>query len=264
MNWGENKLQAQKTPVVEESFHSLSLSIIIPAYNEEKRIGSTLRQIIDCLRVRNSSAEIIVVNDGSTDRTASLARTILTDWPWSKIISFEKNRGKGAAVKEGVLQANGELILVTDADLSTPIEELEKFWPLAAEHYDLIIGSRALPASDIKKRQSWLRETMGKFFNLLVRWLVLPDFKDTQCGFKLFRKEASREIFARIKTTGFAFDVEVLLLARQLGYKIAEVPVVWINSPDSRVRLLGSSVKMLFELLRIRFRRNRIENKLTG
>jgi len=192
-----------------------------------------------------------VVDDGSPDRTASLARSILADWPLSEVISFEKNRGKGAAVKTGVLQARGELILLTDADLSTPIEELEKFWPLAGD-YEVVIGSRALPASELRIRQSRLRETMGKFFNLLVRWLVLPDFKDTQCGFKLFKRQAAREIFSRLKRTGVAFAVEALLLARKLGYKIAEVPVVWANSADSRVKLISSSAKMLLELIKIR------------
>jgi dolichyl-phosphate beta-glucosyltransferase len=220
-----------------------------------------LQKIRDYARGQKWLTEIIVVDDGSQDGTADLARSQLADWPWSKVISLKKNQGKGAAVKEGVLAAQGELILVTDADLSTPIEELGKFYPLVAGHYDLIIGSRALPASDIRKRQSCLRETMGKSFNRLVRWLVLPDFKDTQCGFKLFKKEAAREIFIRIKTSGFAFDVEVLLLARQLGYKVAEVPVIWINSPDSRVKLFSSSVKMLFELFHLSLRK--IRKKLT-
>lgn len=252
------QLQARETQRTTNSFQAITLSIVIPAYNEEQRIGPALRQIIDYLKGRKSTAEIIVVDDGSTDRTASLARSILTDWPLSRVISFEKNQGKGAAVKIGVLQARGELILLTDADLSTPIEELEKFWPLAGD-YEVVIGSRALPASDLRIRQSRLRENMGKFFNLLVRWLVLPDFKDTQCGFKLFKRQAAREIFSRLKTTGFAFDVEALLLARKLGYKIAEIPVVWTNSADSRVKLISSSVKMLLELIRIR----KIRNKLT-
>jgi len=220
-----------------------------------------LQKIKDYARGQKWLTEIIVVDDGSQDRTADLARSQLADWPWSKVISLKKNQGKGAAVKEGVLAARGELILVTDADLSTPIEELGKFYPLVAGHYDLIIGSRALPASEIWQRQSRLRETMGKSFNRLVRWLVLPDFKDTQCGFKLFKKEAAREIFTRIKTSGFAFDVEVLLLARQLGYKVAEVPVIWVNSPDSRVKLFSSSVKMLFELFHLCLRKKR--KKLT-
>lgn len=261
MSGGEINLQAKTDQTPVKSQEVIFLSIVIPAYNEDRRIAPTLQKIMDYARGQKWLTELIVVDDGSQDGTADLARSQLAGWPWFKVISLKKNRGKGAAVKEGILEARGELILFTDADLSTPIEELEKFWPLAARQYDLIIGSRALPTSEIRKRQNFLRENMGKFFNRLVRWLILPDFKDTQCGFKLFKKEAAREIFDRIKTTGFAFDVELLLLARQLGYKVAEVPVIWINSPDSRVKLLSSSVKMLFELLHLSLRKNR--NKLT-
>ncbi|MGB9906711.1 MAG: dolichyl-phosphate beta-glucosyltransferase [Candidatus Saccharicenans sp.] len=232
--------------------NSIYLSVVVPAYNEEKRIGFSLFRIKDYLQSRNISAEVIVVDDGSTDRTAEEAGEIMADYPEFRVITLPVNRGKGAAVRSGVLQARGELVLFTDADLSTPIEELEKFLPLAREGCQVVIGSRALPESQIKERQGWLREHLGKFFNLLVRLLVLKGFKDTQCGFKLFRKEAAREIFLRLETEGFAFDVEVLLLARKLGYKICQVPVVWVNHPESRVRLVRGSLKMLGELLRIR------------
>lgn len=240
------------------------LSIIIPAYNEEKRLGLTLRKILDYLDTRQIQAEIIVVDDGSTDRTAELAGEILRDWPLYRIISLPENLGKGAAVKEGMLRASGDYILFSDADLSTPIEELEKMLPLAREGYELVIASRALPMSEIKKRQSWLRENMGKTFNFLVRLLLLKDIKDTQCGFKLFQKEAAEKIFSEMQCCGFAFDVEVLLLARQLGYKIAQVPVVWVNSPESRVGLISSSLKMFFELLKIRKRIKEKPKKNTG
>ncbi|MCR4396539.1 MAG: glycosyltransferase family 2 protein [Candidatus Saccharicenans sp.] len=232
--------------------NSLYLSVVVPAFNEEKRIGFSLFRIKDYLQSRNISAEVIVVDDGSTDRTAEEAGEIMADYPEFRVITLPVNRGKGAAVRSGVLQARGELVLFTDADLSTPIEELEKFLPLAREGCQVVIGSRALPESQIKERQGWLREHLGKFFNLLVRLLVLKGFKDTQCGFKLFRKEAAREIFLRLETEGFAFDVEVLLLAQKLGYKICQVPVVWVNHPESRVRLVRGSLEMLGELLRIR------------
>jgi dolichyl-phosphate beta-glucosyltransferase len=147
------------------------------------------------------------------------------------------------------------LILFTDCDLSTPIEELEKFLPLIREGYQIVIASRALPDSQIKKRQGWFREHSGKVFNLLVRWLVLTGYKDTQCGFKLFQEEAARAIFSRLETKGFAFDVEVLLLAEQLGLRVAQVPVVWINSPESKVHLVKSSCQMLFELLKLRLKK---------
>ncbi|MCI4444401.1 MAG: glycosyltransferase family 2 protein [Candidatus Aminicenantes bacterium] len=229
-----------------------ALSIIIPAYNEEKRLGLTLRKIIDYFNSRKIQAEIIVVDDGSSDRTAEVAHEILTEWPASKVIIQQKNKGKGAAIKEGVLKASGELILYTDADLSTPIEEIEKFLPLTAEGYDVVIGSRALPGSAIRKRQSWIREHMGKAFNFLVRLMLIKGIKDTQCGFKLFRREAARKIFTQLECQGFAFDVEVLWLAQKFGYKIAQVPVVWVNSPESKVMLFRSSIRMFLDLLKMR------------
>ena len=232
--------------------NNIYLTVVVPAYNEEKRIGFSLFRIKDYLQSRQLSAEIILVDDGSTDRTAEVALEIMEDYPDFRVITLPLNRGKGAAVRAGMLQARGELVLFTDADLSTPIEELEKFLPLIREGYDLVIGCRALPESIIKERQSWLREHLGKCFNLLVRLLVMSGFRDTQCGFKLFRKEAAREIFFRLETEGFAFDVEVLLLARRLGYRIAQLPVVWINHPQSRVRLFRTSLSMLVELLKIR------------
>ncbi len=231
------------------------LSIVIPAYNEEKRIGFTLFLIKDYLESRKIEAEVILVDDGSQDRTAEVAREVMADYPRFQLIQLPVNRGKGAAVRTGMLEASGELILFTDADLSTPIEEIEKLLPLAREGYEVVIGSRALPGSEIKKRQGWLRERMGKFFNLLVRLLVLRGFRDTQCGFKLFRREAARNVFSRLHTDGFAFDVEALVLALSAGYRVAEVPVVWINHPESRVRLFRSSLKMFCELLKIRQRK---------
>ncbi|MCX8160733.1 MAG: glycosyltransferase family 2 protein [Candidatus Saccharicenans sp.] len=235
---------------------NIYLTVVVPAYNEEQRIGFSLFRLKDYLQSRHLDAEIILVDDGSNDRTAEVAGEIMKDYPAFRIIMLPANRGKGAAVRAGVLQASGELVLFTDADLSTPIEELEKFLPLIREGYDLVIGCRALPESVIKKRQGWLRERLGKCFNLLVRLLVIKGFRDTQCGFKLFRKEAAREIFLRLDTEGFAFDVEVLLLARQLGYKIAQVPVVWVNHPQSRVRLVRGSLGMFLELLKIRRKKN--------
>jgi len=228
------------------------LTIVIPAYNEEKRIGLSLRKIIDYLELRNFNAEIIVVDDGSSDQTAEIAKDILAEYQAGLVIEMPKNRGKGAAVQEGILRAKSELVLFSDADLSTPIEELEKLLPLAREGYEVVIGSRAWPQSEIRKRQSWLREHMGKFFNLLVRLLVLKGFKDTQCGFKLFKREAARTIFSQLQTSGFAFDVEVLWLAEKFGYKIAQVPVVWINYPDSRVHLIQSSFSMLIDLIKLK------------
>ncbi len=235
---------------------NIYLTVVLPAYNEENRIGFSLFRIKDYLQTRHISAEIILVDDGSTDRTVEVAREIMEDYPVFRVITLPVNRGKGAAVRAGMLQARGELVLFTDADLSTPIEELEKFLPLVREGYDAVIGCRALPESVIKQRQGWLRERLGKCFNLLVRLLVLKGYRDTQCGFKLFRREAAREIFFRLETEGFAFDVEALLLARKLGFRVAQVPVVWVNHPQSRVRLVRGSLQMLIELLKIRRKKN--------
>jgi dolichyl-phosphate beta-glucosyltransferase len=235
----------------EKNEAQIFLSIVIPAYNEAIRIGQSLQTIKDYLKGKAIKAEIIVADDGSSDSTAEISRKALRDWPEAEVISLPENRGKGAAVREGVLKAKAELVLFTDADLSTPIEELEKFLPLAHQGFAVVIGSRALPESKVLKRQSWLREHMGKTFNLLVRLLLIKGIKDTQCGFKLFRKEAAKEIFSQLKTEGFAFDVEALMIARKLGYRIAQVPVVWINCPDSRVHMIKSSLKMLTEMFKL-------------
>jgi|YNPBryunderm2012_1023409.scaffolds.fasta_scaffold00025_16 dolichyl-phosphate beta-glucosyltransferase len=236
------------------------LSVVVPAFNEEKRLGLTLRKIMDYLDSRSIQAEIIVVDDGSSDRTAEKAREVLSNWPEFKVLKLSENRGKGAAVKEGMLAASGHLILFTDADLSTPIEELEKMLPLTREGYEVVIASRALPGAEIKRKQSWLRRNMGKTFNFLVQLLLIKGIKDTQCGFKLFRQEAARKIFSQLQCQGFAFDVEVLWRARKFGYKIAQVPVVWVNSPESKVRLFRSSIRMFLDLLKIR----RVKRKKTG
>ena len=168
------------------------------------------------------------------------------------MVRRDTNIGKGLSVKEGVLLASGEVVLVTDADLSTPIEELDKFLAVLEGGEDVVVGSRALPDSDVRIRQNLLRQTMGKVFNRLVRLFVLGGFRDTQCGFKAFRRGAARDLFARLETAGFAFDVEVLVLCRKLGYGVREVPVVWLDSRPSRVRLVRGSLGMLKELWRIR------------
>ena len=227
------------------------LSVVIPAWNEEKRIGSTLVEVGKYLKGKSFASEIVVVDDGSVDRTSELASEALSRRVPFRIIRLETNRGKGHAVKEGVLAAAGDVILFSDADLSTPIEEFEKFLPWLEWGDDVIIGSRALKESDVRVHQNPLRQTMGKLFNVLVRLFVLEGIRDTQCGFKAFKRPAAVDLFSRLTTEGFAFDVEILVLARRLGYQIREVPVVWKNSPPSRVRLMKSSARMVRELWRI-------------
>ena len=231
---------------------SIFLSVVFPAYNKKTRIAASIDATIAYLVGKPFVAEIIVVDDGSCDRTAEAAGAALAGRIPSRVIRREKNRGKGASVREGVLAASGEVILFSDDDLSTPIGEFDKLLAALQAGADVAIGSRALPESDIRVRQRRPRELMGKTFNLLVRLLVLKGYRDTQCGFKAFRRAAAIDLFSRLQTEGFGFDVEVLALCRQLGYRVAEVPVVWSDSRPSRVRLVRGSLGMLGEILRIR------------
>ncbi|MFH1428964.1 MAG: dolichyl-phosphate beta-glucosyltransferase, partial [Candidatus Margulisiibacteriota bacterium] len=214
------------------------LSIVIPAYNEQDRLPQTIRRIQEYFKHREYAIELIVVDDGSMD---NMLRTIP---PGVKVIQNGINRGKGYSVRKGVLAAGGDYILFSDADLSTPIEEIEKLKLVIDSDYDIAIGSRAVRGADVKVHQPFFRELMGKVFNLLVRLLVVRGISDTQCGFKAFRKDAAKEIFSRQKLNGFGFDVEVLYLAKKLGYKIKETPVTWINSPSSKVNVLSDPLKM--------------------
>lgn len=232
-----------------------SISIVIPAFNEEKRILPTIRKIDDYLRENAEESEIIIVNDGSIDNTSEIIGNLSEGNENIKLLNCSSNKGKGFSVKTGVLNSACDLVLFSDADLSTPIEEVEKFLPWIEAGYDIVIGSRALTESEIIEKQSWYRQSMGKIFNLLVRTIVLGGIYDTQCGFKLFRSGPAKEIFEPLKTEGFAFDVEALLRAQRMGYQIKEVPVRWINSPQSKVRMLRDSFRMFIDLLRIRFLR---------
>jgi dolichyl-phosphate beta-glucosyltransferase len=233
------------------------LSVVVPAYNEEARLGASLARIRAYLEARPYAAEIIVVDDGSTDRTAEVAAEALRGRPADRVLRQPENRGKGAAVKAGMLAAAGAAILFTDADLSTPIEEIEKMLPRLEAGADIVIGSRALADSDIQVRQNRFRELMGKTFNVMVRTCALGDVRDTQCGFKLFTRPAARAVFAELQTAGFCFDVEALAVGRRLGLRLEQVPVIWRNSPQSRVRIVRSSARMFWDLLGIRRRHRR-------
>jgi len=228
------------------------LSVIIPAYNEENRLPATLKEIGSYLDQGKTDYEIIVVDDGSKDKTTLKVKEIKNNNGRVQLLQNEKNRGKGFSVRKGILAAQGEYILFYDADGSTPISELEKLLEKLRAGYDIAIGSRGLKESQIRVRQPLYREYMGKIFNRLVRLLTVPGIADTQCGFKCFRRETARELFTLQKIKRFSFDVEILYLAQKGGYKIVEVPVVWMNSPVSRVGLIKDSLRMLFDLFRIR------------
>jgi dolichyl-phosphate beta-glucosyltransferase len=227
-----------------------SISIVIPAYNEEVRLPETLRRITEFLAGRAwTFSEILVVDDGSRDATVAVAGR----FPGVRVLRNPGNRGKGYAVRHGVLEARGEWTLVTDADLSTPIEELEKLWPAAQQAgADVALGSRAVDRSLVGVHQSFLRESMGRLFNLVMRLVTGLPFRDTQCGFKLFRTRAAQEIFKRQLLDGFGFDVEVLFIARVLGYRAVEVPVAWNNAAGTKVSLLRG-VDAFLDPLRIRW-----------
>lgn len=232
------------------------LSVVIPAYNEERRLGDSLRRILAYLEAQQYEWEVIVVDDGSADATGRMSEEIGRGYP-CRVVRNEPNRGKGYSIRRGMLEARGRYRLFSDADLSTPIEELDKFWPAVNDGCGMVIGSRALPESDLEVRQPFYREMMGRVFNLLVRLLLVGGIRDTQCGFKLFTAEAAQAIFPRQTLQGFAFDVELIVLARRAGFKVAEVPVRWINSPASRVSAWRDSTRMFFDLLALKLRGTR-------
>jgi dolichyl-phosphate beta-glucosyltransferase len=227
------------------------LSIVIPAYQEERRIGATLDQLVAWSASERREVEIVVVDDGSSDRTSAVAAA-----PRARevrVLRLAENRGKGAALRVGVAATRGELVLLTDADLSTPISELARL-EAALAGADLALGSRAVAGSRIVVRQAAWRELAGKLFNRAIRLLGVRGFADTQCGFKLLWGDAARELFARLTVDRFAYDVELVWLARRLGYRVVEVGVEWRNAPDSRVQLWRDAPRMLVDVLRFRRR----------
>ena len=227
------------------------ISLVIPAYNEAARLGSTLERAVEYLSLRGVSYEVLVVDDGSRDRTVQVAEGFADRGV--RVIRHERNRGKGAAVRTGVLASRGDEVLLSDADASTPIEELEKLERSLASA-PVVFGSRAVAGADVRQHQPFYRELMGKTFNRIIRLLGVRGVSDTQCGFKLLAGDVARELAARLTIDGFAYDVELVWLARRRGHAIAEVGVIWINSPDSRVDPIRSSLSMLRDVIRMRVR----------
>lgn len=230
------------------------LSVVVPAYNEEQRLPRTIEQIETYLAGRKLDHELILVDDGSADGTRQVMEAAARAHPAVRIEVLPHNRGKGRALAVGVEAAKGEQILVTDADLSTPIEELEKLQAGLAGGAGVAIASRALKGSRVEVSQPVYRVLMGKGFNLIVQAVLLPGIWDTQCGFKLFRADVAHSVFENLVTDGFAYDPEVLYRARKHGVRIVEVPVVWRNSAPTKVRPLKSSFDMLRHVIRLRMR----------
>ena len=232
----------------------LDLSIVIPAFNEERRLPKAIERIGSYLSARPLRAEVLVVDDGSSDATPKLIESYRGKYPGLRLISNGGNRGKGFSVRHGMLEARGEIALFTDADLSTPIEEADKLLAALRENgFDAAIGSRALDRSLIEVHQSAFREWAGTFFNRMVRRITGIEFSDTQCGFKAFRRERTRIIFEQQRIERFGFDPEILFLAKRHGLRVAEIPVRWSHDAGTKVNVIEDGIGMFLELLVIRW-----------
>lgn len=228
-------------------------SIVIPAYNEGARLGATLEKVLAYVHAHNWDAEVIVVNDGSRDNTADIVRTFAAEDPALRLVENPGNRGKGYSVRNGMLQARGRIVLFSDADLSSPIEEAPKLLQALEAGADIAIGSRWLRAETQTQRQPVHRQIFGRIFNLLLRLTLSLKFKDTQCGFKAFRRPAVQAIFPLQKIERWGFDPEILFLARKFKFKVQEVPVAWGHSGGTRIHPLIDGSRMAMEMVRIRW-----------
>ena len=228
------------------------LSIVVPMYNEESRIANCFDKICGYCQARGFDYELLIVDDGSKDESPALVRRFAEKNPRVRLVSNGTNRGKGYSVRHGMLEAKGKHVLFTDADLSAPIEGLDSFLPLANQ-FDVVVGSRDIGGARILVRQPFARRVLRKAFRLLYGALLFNDILDTQCGFKLFSREAAQKIFSLQTVRGFCFDVEVIFIAKRLGLKVKEFPVQWSDAADSKVNLLRVPPRMFVDLLRIRF-----------
>jgi dolichyl-phosphate beta-glucosyltransferase len=235
------------------------LSVIIPAYNEERRLPKTLREIDKYLRNQNYDYEILVVNDGSKDKTVEVANSLLPKIKSLRVTGYKKNQGKGYAIRFGMLEAKGNYRLFTDADNSTSIDQIEKVWPELEKGLDIVIGSRDVKGAVLSPPQPWVRKLiLGEGFKLYRKIIIgLWRLQDTQCGFKCFTKKSTEAIFQKCRINRFAFDPEILVIAQKLGYKIKEIPIYWKNDPESKVKF-KSIFKMALDLIKIRW------NLITG
>lgn len=228
------------------------LSVVIPAYNESARLPGTLRSIAAWLDARAEPIEIIVVDDGSTDETSAVVRGVERRDPRFKLIRLARNRGKGNAVRVGVVNSNGRRVLFNDADGATPIEEISRLERALDEGADIAIGSRAKKSAATHVTTKWHRRVLGRAFHQLVRLLTVRGVVDTQCGFKLFEADVAQDLFSRMRMDGFSFDVELLLMAQRRGYRVAEVPVNWTHQHGSRISVVRDGLRMAADLFTIR------------
>ena len=227
------------------------LSVVIPVYNEEERIGQTLTALRNYLDKQTYAYEVVLVDDGSIDATRAVVAQIIQGWPACKLLANLSNHGKGAVVKQGMLAAQGRFILFTDADNSTPIEQIEKLLS-HINQYEVVFGSRHCPGGKIIIPQSMSRVWLSRMSNLLIRWILLPGIYDTQCGFKLFQNVSAKEIFQRVTIKRFGFDFEALVIARVLGYRFKEVGIDWYNDGASKVRAGRDAARTLKDLFKVK------------
>jgi len=235
---------------------------VLPAYNESKRLGATLDQIFSCIAERDWDAEVIVVDDGSSDTTAQVVQRYAKTNPSLRLLTNPGNRGKGHSVRSGMLHAQGDILLFSDADLSSPLPEAEKLFAAIEEGADIAAGSRWVRSELQLQRQSLMRQVFGRIFNLAQTVILGLDLKDTQCGFKAFTRSAAHAIFPLQKIEGWGFDPELLFLAKQSGLKVAEVPVRWAHQEGSRIRPVRDGLRMFGELLKIRW--NSVRGRYAG
>lgn len=231
---------------------SVNLSIVIPAYNEESRIAPTIREVVTYCRDSGRVFEVIIVDDGSRDETSTVGRSLAEEFPEVRLIRLAANHGKGYAVRSGVVNALGQIVLFADADGATPIAEIERLEGALASGADVAIGSRAIHAQGVRVQAKTYRRIMGRTFHRMVEFLADAGVKDTQCGFKLFPSAVAHDLFSRMRMNGFSFDVELLMMARRRGYRVAEVAVNWSHKPGSKVNLTWDSIRMARDLFRIR------------
>ncbi|MCK5085176.1 glycosyltransferase [Candidatus Parcubacteria bacterium] len=234
-----------------ENKNNVYLSVIIPAYNEEIFIENTLNEVNNFLLAKNYNYEIIVIDDGSKDKTFSIVKDLQSKIKNLKIIQNKENSGKGCSIKKGMLNAYGDYKLFMDADNSTTIDHIDNFIKCANDNFDIVIGNRKLKESNIKKRQSFHKEIFGILGNYLIQIFAVPGIKDTQCGFKLFSSKSSSKIFKKLTIHRWGFDIEALAIAKQYGFKIKSIPVLWENREETNVKL-SDYIKTLEELLKIK------------